>query len=109
MPELPDVEAARLIARRVAVGRRITGVWCAADPIVFEGVSPARFRRALLGRQVLAVRRHGKHLWFALDRRPWPTFHFGMTGGLHTPSGPSVKLVSSRGRNRRRWCWRAFQ
>src|SRR2546427_7565182 len=101
MPELPDVEAARLIARRVAVGRRITGVWCAADPIVFEGVSPARFRRALLGRQVLAVRRHGKHLWLALDRRPWPTFHFGMTGGLHTPGGPSVKLVSSRGRNRR--------
>src|SRR5207244_4026366 len=86
---------------RVAVGRRITGVWCAADPIVFEGVSPARFRRALLGRQVLAVRRHGKHLWFALDRRPWPTFHFGMTGGLHTPSGPSVKLVSSRRRDRR--------
>jgi formamidopyrimidine-DNA glycosylase len=101
MPELPDVEAARLIARRVAVGRRITGVWCAADPIVFEGVSPVRFRRALLGRQVLAVRRHGKHLWLALDRRPWPTFHFGMTGGLHTPSGPSVKLVSSRRRNRR--------
>src|SRR5438105_4645172 len=43
MPELPDVEAARLMARRVAVGRRITGVWYAADPIVFEGVSPARF------------------------------------------------------------------
>src|SRR2546430_16789254 len=101
MPELPDVEAARLIARRVAVGRRITGVWCAADPIVFEGVSPARFRRALLGRQVLAVRRHGKHLWLALDRRPWPTFHFGMTGGPHTPSGPPVKLGSSPGRDRR--------
>ena len=101
MPELPDVEAARLIARRVAVGRRITGVWCAADPIVFEGVSPARFRGALLGRRVLAVRRHGKHLWLALDRRPWPTFHFGMTGGLHIPRGPSVRLVSSRARTRR--------
>src|SRR5207245_11525092 len=95
MPELPEVEAARLIARRVAVGRRITGVWCAADPIVFEGVSPARFRRALLGRQVLAVRRHGKHLWFALDRRPWPTFPFGMTGGVPPPGGPPGQLVPS--------------
>src|SRR5260370_25612854 len=100
MRDFPDVEAARLIARRVAVGRRITGVWCAADPIVFEGVSPVRFRRALLGRQVLAVRRHGKHLWLALDRRPWPTFHFGMTGGLHTPRGPALTLLSSPGRDR---------
>src|SRR5260370_31600950 len=101
MPEFPDVEAARFFGRRVAVGRRIAGVWCAADPIVFEGVSPARFRRALLGRQVLAVRRHGKHLWLALDRRPWPTFHFGMTGGLHTPRAPAVTLVASRRRNPR--------
>ncbi|MGH7265918.1 MAG: DNA-formamidopyrimidine glycosylase family protein, partial [Candidatus Rokuibacteriota bacterium] len=36
MPELPEVEAARLIARRVAVGRRIVAVECADDPIVFE-------------------------------------------------------------------------
>jgi len=99
MPELPEVEAARLLAKRVAVGRRITGVWCAADPIVFEGVSPARVRRALLGRRVVAVRRHGKHLWLELDRRPWPSFHFGMTGGLHAPRVPSVRLVSSGRRN----------
>jgi len=26
------------------------------------------------------VRRRGKHLWLELDRRPWPAFHFGMTG-----------------------------
>ena len=95
MPELPEVDMARIAARRVAVGRRITGVWCADDPIVFEGVRPARLRRALLGRRVRAVRRHGKHFWFELDRRPWPCMHFGMTGGLHTTRAPSVKLVSS--------------
>lgn len=100
MPELPEVEAARLIARRVAVGRRIAEVRCAADPIVFERVSPARCRRALLGRKVLAVRRHGKHLWLELDRRPWPCFHFGMTGGLYTPLAAGVKLMSSRGADR---------
>ena len=101
MPELPEVEAARLIARRVAVGRRIVRVWCADDPIVFDRVSPARVRRALVGRRVIGVHRHGKHLWFELDRRPWPCLHFGMTGGFHVPGRKSVKLVSSGARHPR--------
>ncbi len=94
MPELPEVEEARRVARKLAVGRRIVGVRCADDPIVFEGVSPARFRRALLGARVVGVHRHGKHLWFALDRRPWPCFHFGMTGGFHTPGAGTLRLMS---------------
>jgi len=98
MPELPEVEEARRIAQRVAVGRRITAVTCALDPIVFERVAPERIRRALLGRRVAAARRHGKHLWLELDRRPWPCIHFGMAGGLHAPAARSVRLVSSGGR-----------
>jgi formamidopyrimidine-DNA glycosylase len=92
VPELPEVEAARRLALRVAVGRRITDVSCTEDPIVFAGVSPARFRRALRGRRVLAARRHGKHMWLELDRRPWPCLHFGMTGGLHAPWRRGVHL-----------------
>src|SRR5215471_17820454 len=104
MPELPEVEYGRQIARKVAQGRRIVEARCADDPIVFEGVAPARFRRALVGRRVRAVRRHGKHLWFELDRRPWPCLHFGMTGGFHTaPGGPRVKLKSSRKRPDHAW------
>ena len=95
MPELPEVEVGRIIARRVAAGRVIAEVRCADDPIVFEGVPPARIRRALRGRRVQAIHRHGKHLWFELDRRPWPILNFGMTGGFHTLGGRSVKLVSS--------------
>jgi formamidopyrimidine-DNA glycosylase len=94
MPELPEVEAARRAAHNVAAGRRIAEVWVADDPIVFEGIAPARFRRALVGRRVKAVRRHGKHLWLELDRRPWPCLHFGMTGGIHVPAGRAVRLVS---------------
>src|SRR5438477_1245967 len=94
MPELPEVEAARVLARRVALGRRITRVWCAGDPIVFEAGRPARVRRALLGRRVRGVGRHGKHLWLELDRRPWPCFHFGMAGGFHAPRARAVRLVS---------------
>ena len=83
------------MARRVAVGRRIVSVWCADDPIVFERVPAARLRRALVGRRVVAVHRHGKHLWFELDLRPWPCLHFGMTGDFHVPGRKSVKLKSS--------------
>jgi len=104
MPELPEVEYGRQIAMKVAQGRRIVEARCADDPIVFEGVAPARFRRALVGRRVRAVRRHGKHLWFELDHRPWPCLHFGMTGGFHTaPGGPRVKLKSSRKRPDHAW------
>ena len=103
MPELPEVETARRAAIAVAVGRRIVGVTVADDTIVFEQVSPARIRRALLGRQVRAVRRHGKHFWFELDRRPWLSVHFGMAGGLHTSRRRGVRLVSSGRRTEPGW------
>jgi len=102
VPELPEVEAARRLAARVAVGRRIARVWCAADPIVFES-PPPRVRAALEGRRVRAARRHGKHLWLELDRGPALLMHFGMTGGLHVPDAPPVRLMSSRGAPRRGW------
>jgi formamidopyrimidine-DNA glycosylase len=94
MPELPEVEAARLALRRWALGRRIVRVRCLDDRIVYEGVTPARFRRALVGRRIKGVHRRGKHLWLELDRRPWPCFHFGMTGGFHAPQAPGVRLVA---------------
>jgi formamidopyrimidine-DNA glycosylase len=97
VPELPEVEAARRLATRVAAGRRIVAAWCAPDPVVVEGVSPTRVSAALRGRRVRAVRRHGKHLWLELDQRPWLLMHFGMTGGLHVPHRPSLRLMSSRG------------
>jgi formamidopyrimidine-DNA glycosylase len=103
MPELPEVEAARVLATRAARGRRVGRVWCADDPIVFERVPALRFRRALTGRRILNVHRHGKHLWFELDGRPWPCFHFGMSGGLHVPDRKSVKLKSSRIRAAAAW------
>jgi formamidopyrimidine-DNA glycosylase len=103
VPELPEVEAARRLAARVAVGRRIAEVWCADDPIVFEGVRPARVTAALRGRRVRAAQRHGKHLWLELDRRPSLLMHFGMTGGLHVPERPPLRLRSTRGGAPARW------
>jgi formamidopyrimidine-DNA glycosylase len=110
VPELPEVEAARRAAQNIAAGRRIVEARVADDPIVFEGIIPARFRRALVGRRVKAVRRHGKHLWLELDRRPWPCLHFGMTGGIHVVSAHrggaarrAVRLVSDGRVSRPDW------
>ena len=103
MPELPEVEAARRLAERVTRGRRITRVRCARDPIVFDGVAPPVVSRTLTGRRVLEVHRRGKHLWFELDRRPWPCFHFGMTGSFRTPDETPLKLASSPAREGPRW------
>ena len=59
MPELPDVEEARRRAERALRGRRIRDVATRPDPIVYEGVTPRRFARALTGRRVEAVKRKG--------------------------------------------------
>ena len=83
MPELPEVEAYRRRAEAALVGRRIVGVAAAADRIVYQGVAPRRFAAVLRGRRVVAAHRRGKYLWLELDRRPWPLFHFGMTGNVH--------------------------
>jgi formamidopyrimidine-DNA glycosylase len=98
MPELPEIERARRLAERVAVGRTIRRARVARDAIVYEGVSPERVRRALAGRRVVAAHRRGKLLWLELDRRPWPLFHFGMTGAFRTPAETPLKLASSRRR-----------
>jgi formamidopyrimidine-DNA glycosylase len=83
VPELPEVEAARKAVLRHLKGRRIVGAVCLSDAIVLSGVSPRVIEKALRGARVRNAGRFGKHLWLELDRKPWPVFHFGMTGGFH--------------------------
>jgi formamidopyrimidine-DNA glycosylase len=82
MPELPEVESARRRAAGALSGHCIVDVATVPDRIVFAGVTPARFASSLRGRRVETVHRKGKHLWMQLDERPWPLFHFGMTGSF---------------------------
>ncbi len=95
MPELPEVERARRLIEGVAAGHRIKRVTCARDTIVFERVSPNRVRHVLAERTVVAVHRHGKHLWLELDQRPWPCFHLGMTGNVFARGGTPPQLNST--------------
>ena len=89
MPELPEVEAARRRVERAVRGRRIRDAEAVDDPVVFRGAPGRRIAAALVGRTVRRVRRRGKHLWFELDRRPWPSFHFGMTGAFAVYDDPA--------------------
>lgn len=82
MPELPEVENWRQLAEDHVVGKRIRSVATRPDKIVFEGVSNQTFARKLKGRLVSSAKRRGKYLWLELDERPWPMFHFGMTGAF---------------------------
>lgn len=95
MPELPEVERGRRIAEHAARGRLIVEVQIADDAIVFDGAAVEVVRAALVGARVQSVHRRGKYLWFALDRRPWPVFHFGMTGAFKVPGGAALPLASS--------------
>ena len=95
MPELPEVEFGRKLAESVAAGRTIDKVTVHRDPIVFDGITPARITRALTHRHVQRVCRRGKQLWMELDARPWPLFHFGMTGSFRIPESRPLALASS--------------
>ncbi|MEQ8277378.1 MAG: DNA-formamidopyrimidine glycosylase family protein [Deltaproteobacteria bacterium] len=96
MPELPEVERGRKIAEGAALGKRV--IACEVDEnddIVFDGVDPLAVAELLKGARVTAVRRHGKQLWFELDRRPFVLFHFGMTGAFVVPNVAPLVLEST--------------
>ena len=81
MPELPDVENYGRYLRRTALHKSIRA-GDVGDTRVLGGVSRKEVRRRLHGRRLEATRRHGKHLFVALDRNGWLGLHFGMTGRL---------------------------
>src|SRR5690606_27574186 len=93
-PELPEVEYGRKVAAAVAEGRTISAAVAARDEIVFCGRPAQEIVRALTGARVESVARKGKYIWFALDRRPWPIFHFGLTGAFRVSQDTPLKLAS---------------
>lgn len=103
MPELAEVEFGRKEAERVALGRVITEVQVADDEIVFAKRPAEQVRALLLGRKVVGTRRHGKYIWFELDARPWPLFHFGMTGAFRVQGKDPLELAASPKTPDRSW------
>ncbi len=103
MPELAEVEFGRKEAESVALGRKISEVWCDDDAIVFAGVEPGKMQSYLQGRTVVGTGRHGKYIWFELDQRPWPLFHFGMTGAFRIKDRDPLEIEASPKTPDRSW------
>ena len=83
MPELPEVETIRRDLEPLIVGRRVLRVRIhpGAERLAVTG-APRALERALRGRRIEAVDRHGKYLMLRLDDgRTW-VMHLRMTGSL---------------------------
>jgi formamidopyrimidine-DNA glycosylase len=97
VPELPEVEAARLLIERSALHRRIVDV-DDSDTYECRPHRPGEIRAALLGRQLVDVHRRGKLMWCETSggakRTPGPhlAIHLGMAGRvLVSRSGKASK------------------
>lgn len=81
MPELPEVEIYRRYVERHALRQKIARVEL-RDRRIAPRLSPAALRKALVGRTLSRVERHGKHLFARVAEDAWLHLHFGMTGDV---------------------------
>jgi formamidopyrimidine-DNA glycosylase len=81
MPELPEVETIVRGLRGPLVGRQFTGIRVGWENLVAK-CSVEEFKRRLVGQKVLAVKRRGKYLIFALAGGGSLIVHLRMTGRL---------------------------
>ena len=82
MPELPEVEAAAAVARRVLVGRVLASVTTLHASQ--RRALPPRAARRIVSRRVVRVERHAKHQHIVLDDGAIVAVHFRMNGDWAT-------------------------
>jgi formamidopyrimidine-DNA glycosylase len=80
MPELAEVERGRRLLEDAILGKQIVEVTTQEDALVFVDNAASTLEKALPGRTVLAVNRHGKNIYLKLDKEgPTLAFHLGST------------------------------
>ena len=93
MPELPEVETVCRVMRQALQGKRITRVEVVPDAIVFSSIAPKAVEKALMGRTVKGVGRHGKFFWLTLDGEgPTVYGHLGMSGWVRAVGKQGTRL-----------------
>ncbi|MFC1967174.1 bifunctional DNA-formamidopyrimidine glycosylase/DNA-(apurinic or apyrimidinic site) lyase [Chloroflexota bacterium] len=81
MPELPEVETIKNELAPHVIGRRITDIVLRWDGMVKQ--PPAgEFCARVIGREITALRRRGKYLFFSLNGGGIMVMHMKMTGSL---------------------------
>jgi formamidopyrimidine-DNA glycosylase len=105
VPELPEVEAYRLLAEARALRRTVRLVVAPDDWFLKRGLTGAAARRALTGRRFVAARRTGKLLLLDTDGDgPTLGLRFGMTGRLIVDGAAGVdQLLYSSDREEAAW------
>lgn len=82
MPELPEVESARAVIERTALGRRIAEV-DDTDTYECRPHAPGEIAAALVGRELTAAHRRGKTMWCDTSGDgPSLGLHLGMAGRI---------------------------
>lgn len=85
MPELPEVEAARLLIERNCLGKKLENIdLLIADEIIF-GIPKTDIQttmNVLEGHCLIGTGRYGKYLWLSFSNDQHILMHFGMTGFL---------------------------
>jgi formamidopyrimidine-DNA glycosylase len=81
VPELPEVESARSVIERAALGRLIVEV-DDSDGYVTRPHGAGEIRAAVIGRRLVAAHRRGKSLWCDTSGGPALGIHLGMSGKI---------------------------
>jgi len=87
MPELPEVETIRRQLCTAGVQGRIIEKISISWPRTVDPLSPAAFRKKVIGRKIERLSRHGKWLIFELDDIDNLLVHLRMTGGFYLSQG----------------------
>jgi formamidopyrimidine-DNA glycosylase len=95
MPELPEVETIRRQLEPAVTRARLSAVEV-LDPRWCEPLPPGALSDMLSGRRVLALRRRGKYLDWALDGELHLLMHLRMTGSLLLDAEPGQAYVRVR-------------
>ncbi|KAI8987770.1 hypothetical protein BDF20DRAFT_969645 [Mycotypha africana] len=84
MPEIAEVERARLRIHRQCINHKITHVEVADDTIVYKDIKPDEFAKSVLNKTLVDTKRYGKYFILMLDDGEGPHIvaHFGMTGAI---------------------------
>ncbi len=81
MPELPEVERARALLERAALGRRVVAV-DDTDTFVCRPHPPGEIAEALEGATLVSAHRRGKAMWVETDGEAVLGLHLGMAGRI---------------------------
>lgn len=81
MPELPEVETIKRQLEKHIINKAIINVYIIKSKVI-KGISPAEFKKELIGKKIVKLDRRAKYLVFTLSSGKILLVHLGMSGAL---------------------------